>query len=187
MSTHCHFRVAKRGFSRIRSAWLAYLSLSLNFVFPCVAAETADEYQIKAALSYNIARYISWPTKNVGNIKFCIVGNNNVLNGFKGFEEKQINSRSIDVLLLDKFTNASSCQIIFISKGSRDLLPRINVAIGNNPVLTIGEMPGFIGSGGIVNLLPKDGKIILYINQGAAKKSGLKISSKLLRLAEIVE
>ncbi len=187
MSIQCHFRVAKRGFSRIRPAWPAYLALTLSLTSPCVAAETADEYQIKAALSYNIARYTSWPTKNIGIFKFCIVGNNNVLNGFRGFEEKQIDSQPINVLLLNKFTNASSCQIIFIAKGSRDLLPRISAAIGDNPVLTIGEMPDFIESGGIVNLLTKDGKIILYINQSAAKKSGLKISSKLLRLAELVE
>lgn len=187
MPIHCHLRVSERELFRKTPLWLLYLPFALNVFFPgVVAAQTADEYQIKAALSYNIARYTSWPSENQV-VRFCIVGNNAVLNAFKAFEKKQIESLPISILHVTKITDTSSCQVLFISKGNRDLLPRINAAIGTNPVLTISEMPGFNESGGMVNLLTKDEKITLSINQSAVVKSKLKISSKLLRLAELVE
>jgi hypothetical protein len=54
------------------------------------------------------------------------------------------------------------------------------------PILTVGETEHFIETGGIINFLMEDNKVRFEINDVAAKKSKLKISSQLLRLAKRV-
>jgi hypothetical protein len=53
--------------------------------------------------------------------------------------------------------------------------------------LTISEIEGFTQSGGIINFYIEESKIRFEINVGAAEKAGLKISSKLLKLAKITQ
>ncbi len=50
-------------------------------------------------------------------------------------------------------------------------------------LLTVGETPGFLEHGGIINLVEVQGRIRFEINQEAAKRAGLTVSSRLLRLA----
>jgi hypothetical protein len=53
-------------------------------------------------------------------------------------------------------------------------------------VLTVGETEGFIEEGGIINLKLDSGKVQIQINISAAEQAGVRISSKLLSLAQIV-
>jgi hypothetical protein len=53
--------------------------------------------------------------------------------------------------------------------------------------LTVGETEGFAVLGGIINLTVEDNKVHFEINRLAADRAGLKISSKLLRIAKIVK
>jgi hypothetical protein len=52
-------------------------------------------------------------------------------------------------------------------------------------VLTVGEEATFIAGGGIINLTLSDARVRVEINPDAAARAGLRISSKLLSLAEI--
>ena len=54
------------------------------------------------------------------------------------------------------------------------------------PILTIGDGENFIRDGGMIQLVKVEGHIRFEINLDAAKSAGLKISSKLLQLAERV-
>jgi hypothetical protein len=53
-------------------------------------------------------------------------------------------------------------------------------------VLTVGEAPGFIADGGIVNFKLEGGRVRFEINVVAAEQEQIRISSKLLSLAQIV-
>jgi len=52
-------------------------------------------------------------------------------------------------------------------------------------VLTVGESTDFIAQGGIINFVRDAGMIRFEIDQGAATRVGLHISSRLLRLARM--
>src|SRR5690606_7210979 len=52
-------------------------------------------------------------------------------------------------------------------------------------MLTVGDNPAFIRAGGMIRFFSEDSRIRLQINPEAARSSGLMISSKLLRLADI--
>jgi preprotein translocase subunit Sec61beta len=53
-------------------------------------------------------------------------------------------------------------------------------------ILTVGENANFIRLGGMIRFTEENRKIALQINPDAAMAADLVISSKLLRLAEIV-
>jgi hypothetical protein len=54
-------------------------------------------------------------------------------------------------------------------------------------VLTVGDVEGFTQAGGVIRLTNDDRRIALEISLGAADRAFLKISSRLLSLARIVE
>jgi hypothetical protein len=54
-------------------------------------------------------------------------------------------------------------------------------------VLTVGDTEGFTEAGGMINLTIVDQRVHFEINPDAARRAGMKISSKLLSLAKIVK
>jgi hypothetical protein len=81
----------------------------------------------------------------------------------------------------------SECHILFIAgsgkRRSADIINRLR----SSSVLSVGETDSFLQQGGIINFALKDRKVRLQVGIGAADKAGLKISSKLLSLAEVVK
>jgi hypothetical protein len=59
-------------------------------------------------------------------------------------------------------------------------------ALKGTGILTIGDFEGFAEQGGAFNFYLEEGKVRFEINDCAARRENLKISSKLLRLARIV-
>ena len=79
--------------------------------------------------------------------------------------------------------DAINCHILFISGSEKGRLPQILKQLNGRNVLTVGEMPGFTETGGMINFVLEGTKIRFQINNEAANSAGLKISSKLLNLS----
>ena len=56
----------------------------------------------------------------------------------------------------------------------------------NSPILTVGETDSFINEGGIIRFVRSGGRIHFQINPDAAERASLRVSARLLRLADIV-
>jgi len=52
--------------------------------------------------------------------------------------------------------------------------------------MTVGEVEDFARDGGVINFVLRENKVRFEINVSAAERAGLKISSKLLKLADII-
>ena len=153
------------------------------------AQESAPtEYQLKAAFLLNFAKFVEWPpaafAEATSPIVLGVLGNNpfgDVLE--RTVQDKAINSRSVLVKPFRSSVESTNCQILFISTSEKARLPEILASLRGASVLTVGEMDGFTEAGGIINFVRQGNKIRFQINESAAKKAGLKISSKLLSLA----
>jgi hypothetical protein len=62
----------------------------------------------------------------------------------------------------------------------------ILMAAADAPVLTVGETADFIAAGGIIRFTASGRRIRFEINPDAAERVSLRVSSRLLRLADIV-
>jgi hypothetical protein len=89
------------------------------------------------------------------------------------------------VLQLSDPRPAASCQILFVCATERNSLTVI-ADLKRSGILIVGETDGFAADGGVVNFKVEGGRVRLEINVTAGQQQGLRISSKLLSLAEIV-
>ena len=73
-----------------------------------------------------------------------------------------------------------------ISTSEEERLRAILDYLRDRPILTIADMPNFARAGGIISLKTVEDRIRFDINVDAANAADLKLSSKLLRLGNIV-
>jgi len=65
-------------------------------------------------------------------------------------------------------------------------LQKCLVDLKGRSILTVGEMEGFALRGGMIELFTERNRVRFRVNLVAAKAANLRISSKLLELAEVV-
>jgi hypothetical protein len=151
-----------------------------------------SEYQVKAACIYNFTKFVEWPPEAFSNpsspFVIGVIGDD-PFNGElqRAVQDKDVCGRKFVVRHLRNADEARSCQILFISRSERKSIGDILAAVSTLPVLTISETDRFVQSGGIINFLLEQNKVRFEINAAAAKKAGLKVSSKLLDLGRRYE
>ena len=100
-------------------------------------------------------------------------------------EGQQINGNAVHIRL-DQQIDPASCRILFLS--NIDALSQgLNEQTKIHHILLVSDADGFAAQGGMVEFAMRENKLKLVINLPAVKQAGLKLSSKLLRMAEILE
>src|SRR5690606_31730938 len=79
-----------------------------------------------------------------------------------------------------------SCQIIFVTAAANHRQKIVFNTLKGSKALTVGESSGFARQGGMINFIEKDSKIRFEINLRTANEAGLRITSKILRIADLV-
>ena len=177
------------------AAWtLFWLIGGVCFVFtPRLGAQGAAqrEYEIKAAYLYNFINYINWPDRALppagGAITIGVIGQNPFGSALAPLAGKRIKGRSVAVKECASLTDAAGCQIVFISPSEKQRLDEILQGLKDAKVLSVSEIDGFAERGGIINFISERNKIRFEINSEAARRTGLTISSELLKLARLVK
>ncbi len=82
---------------------------------------------------------------------------------------------------------AAPASSMWVSRSEESHLPAILTELKGQSILTVSDAAGFCKDGGIVRFVMEQNKIHFRINPDTAKASHLTVSSKLLRLAEIVQ
>jgi len=166
-------------------------------MLPCVATITTAETpvllenQVKALFLFNFAKYVDWPSQafpsDNATIVIGLVGEGSFGDDFKQvIAGKTINGRTVVVKRVAGEQEYKSCHILFISASQKDHLAEILSAVKGSAILTVGETEQFLAQDGMINLRKKENKIRLEINLGAAQRANLKLSSKLLGVADVV-
>jgi hypothetical protein len=149
-----------------------------------------EEYRVKAAFLFNFAKFVQWPPQAFKSadspIEICVLGQNPFGPSLdQAVQGKMIGDRAFVVREIRNAQQARECHIVFVGAAgwtrSREVLGDIKPCCA----LTVGEMEGFIAGGGMINLRLEDARVRVEINPDAAERARLRISSKLLSLAEI--
>lgn len=173
--------------------WLVFLGLLLfGGRTVCDAApEVSKEYQVKAAFLYNFTKFVEWPASRFSDatspIVIAVLGRNpfgEELNAI--VRERKVNGRGLVVKIIDSADEAAAAHLLFVGADAEDRLAGKMDALQKAGVLTVGESPRFIASGGVINFTLEADKVRFQINPQAGEQTGLKISAQLLKLAMIV-
>jgi hypothetical protein len=152
-------------------------------------AQTADEYQIKAAYMYNFSKFVDWPASTFDSpaqpIVFCIVGQTPLTRALEDtLAGKVVDQRPLVFRQLSDSKQAGKCQVLFISSPDKKPLRQALDEVKSFNLLTVGEAENFTNEGGVIRFLLDAGRVHLEFNLDAADAARLRISSKLLSLGK---
>jgi uncharacterized protein DUF4154 len=170
---------------------LALAALCVAWPPVAVRADLPTEYEVKAAYLYNFARFVEWPPAALPaagqSFVVAVLG----VDPFGGALEatlagKRIMQRDLSVRRVTRVEEAAGAQIVFISASESPRLTRVLTALEGQGVLTVSDMDDFARQGGMIGFRMEQRKVRFDINPQPAARARLKISSQLLRLAQVV-
>ncbi|MCQ8104086.1 YfiR family protein [Methylomonas sp. SURF-2] len=141
------------------------------------------EYQLKTAYLFHFAELAEWPEAT--HVVICLQGNHPIRSYLPVLNGQHINNKAV-LVKFDIPIAIAECQILFFS----DLDALSNTVLEQAQkfhVLLVSDVENFAQTGGMIQFTLRDNKLKLVVNLSAVKLAGLKLSSKLLRMAEILE
>jgi hypothetical protein len=157
-----------------------------------MTAQAQSEEEIKAAFLFNFARYVEWPENAFASsatpVSICMFASE----GFSGVVSqivsgKNVGDRPVAVSILEDLSLTGDCHILYLDSASELSSQALIEGLSETHVFTVSDRRGFAEEGGVANFFRLGDRIRFEINPSAAERAGLKISSRLLRLAKVVE
>lgn len=169
------------------------ITLSSGWI-PCTDADDSAElleYKIKTAFLFNFAKFIDWPANSFNSdtneFTIGIIAPPKLASATKILRNKTVKGAPVKIITFESAEELQPCHILFLAENDSKLIADVINKFKNSPVLTVADVSGFASQGGVINFIKVDNTIRFEINPEAAQKKDLKISSKLLSLARIVE
>ena len=155
-------------------------------------AVRAAASQVEAVFLFNFAQFVEWPADvrsdgSSGSLAFCVFGDEPLFSALtQSLAGKTINGRALVALQADGPQRAQRCDIAFIGVTEKKRMDEVLDAFAGAGVLSISDLDQFARHGGMIELTRKTDKIRFVVNIDAVTRNGLRISSKLLQLAEVL-
>jgi hypothetical protein len=152
-------------------------------------AEAVEEYHVKGAFLLNFAKFVEWPAQAFkdGSAPFeiCILGDNPFGPGLNLAARQTVAAnRPVSVRQVSEPEQAGQCQMVFVSASEKKRTRKLLEAVQGGSVLTVGESDGFLASGGVIDFKLDGERVRIEISTAAADRAKLRISAKLLSLAQ---
>jgi YfiR/HmsC-like len=172
-------------------SWLAGAAAA---AVACGAAAAAGqrsgtaEADIKAAFLFNFTKFVEWPaTAPAGPFQICTLADA----AFDSVLVRTLTGESTDGRPIVRSTPegpefARTCHILFISRAENLHADRWMAAVRGQPVLVVVESKSAEDAGAHITFVIDDNRVKFDVDDDAASRAGLKISSKLLRVARHV-
>lgn len=132
---------------------------------------------LKVAYVYNFTKFIDWPAADSGSVlTLCLIEPDPELEvQFRALDGRSVGEARMRLLRLSPADDISACHVLY----SEEPLP----VAGDSGVLVVTDQSR---PGSVINFSVTGQKLRFDIDRGEARRRGLKISSRLLRLAREV-
>ena len=156
------------------------------------AQAPSREYQLKAVFLFNFTQFVDWPANAFENDQSPLVIGVIGENPFGAYLTQTVSGEKINghPLIIQYYKNEEeikACHILFVNIRETKKLEQILETIKGRDILTVSDYPDFLKQDGMIKFVTNNNKIKLQINMEACKESKMVLSSKLLRLAEIIK
>lgn len=152
----------------------------------------------RAELILNFAKYAHWPQadspQQQGRWSICLVSaDQSLLTGFSALDLLELDGLPVELVELAELedsghgANATYCHLLYLSQQlpATQLLAWLAVT-RDRPILTISDYPEFAQSGGMIEMLPDDGRYRFDVDYRQVQRNGLKLASGMLKMARAV-
>jgi len=144
----------------------------------------ADLLQLKAAFIYRFAQLTQWPPPPARDFTYCVAGDVPLQEALRALSQT---TAGVHIVALSEPQRATQCQLLVLGNGVRGDLRRWQEALGDDPVLIVGENPESFRNGAVIGLVIEPNGLAFRINQTESKRRGLAISYQMLKLAREVK
>jgi hypothetical protein len=170
------------------------------------------EYKVKAAFVYNFLKFVvggrfgaadekaGSDSDPNGTIVVGVCGKVSSKESFAELQGKPVKDKQVKVQFFKGFDDLKDseqkipdqhpqmaeirkCHVLFVCPSEKPFWPRVLPLLQKEGILLVGDTPGFLEAGGIINLVIEDKKVRFEVNLAAAARGKLQIRSSLLRLA----
>jgi uncharacterized protein DUF4154 len=156
------------------------------------AQESLTEYQVKAAYLFNFLKFVEFPSEAFADplapMVIGVVGEDPFGSALPQVViGKTVQGRDLVVRLYRPGEELRGAHLLFISASERKRIPMILSSLHGTSVLTVSDAVGFVDAGGMIQFLKENDRVRFAINVDATNQAKLKMSSKLLSLAKVVD
>jgi len=146
------------------------------------------ENDVKAAFLYNFTRFVEWPPSPPDEpFRLCAVADTAFIAALdRTLADESVGGRPLVRAETRSVEDARHCSILYVGSGHSEQGAPLLAAVRDLPVLTVGEGSQFLKKGGAIGFLLENNRVRFEISLAAVQRSGLKASSKLLRVARSV-
>lgn len=150
------------------------------------------EYEVKAAALYNIIAFTDWPESAFASadapLVIAVFGRGSPITGIIAdlMQKESWRGRRFALQRNPTPAEARAAHVVFVARTEETRWPFLRSQFAGRPVLTVGDADDFAEQAGIVQLGIVRNKLHLTVNLAAARAAKLQISSKVLRLAEVI-
>jgi len=153
-------------------------------------AQTATAPALTAAFLYNFAKFTEWPAEVLpanAALVLCVAGDSRVHKALEAATRgRDVAGHPLVVRNMELQGPVHACHLLYAddldTKRALQLLERLRGA----PVLSISDLETFAQLGGSANIFSEDGRMRFAVNLDATQRTKLRLSSNVLRLAQIV-
>ena len=177
-----------------RARWRPLVALAcagalVPSVGPALAAEPAPtEYQLKAVFLFNFAQFVEWPRDAFASadtpLSICVLGKDpfgsNLDDAVRG---ESVAGRRLVVERHADVAGVGSCHILFVPAAQSREIEALAAGARDSRTLLVTDGPQ---TEAMIGFVKERNRIRLRVNLAAVNAAHLTISSKLLRIAEIV-
>ena len=157
----------------------------------CVQAQSVSESAVKAAFLYKFTSFVDWPPgtfpRGDDALVIGVLGNDAVAADLEQvLAGRSVNGRALGVRRLREGDPLRGLHVLFLGAG-REAKVRELVLATPGPVLVVTEQEGGLRLGAVLNFVNDGGKIRFTASLTAAEARGLRLSARLLAVAQSVE
>jgi len=169
----------------LMSLWLLSASAS--------GAEATEnlEQRVKAAFLYQFAAYVEWPPYSFvqadSPVTIAVMGAEPLAAELSQVVAgRTVGGRALAVKRVRPGESLAGVHILFVGKAENSQLSQLAQGAKPRPILTVTESDGALAQGSMINFVLVDRRVRFEIALDSAEKSGLKLSSRLLAVAQDV-
>ena len=150
-----------------------------------------SQAEIGAAFIFNFAKFTEWPPQSFADgstpVTVCFLGGQDVRSAFQSITAgKTVNGRLVRAHDVKSAAEIHACQIVYTDSPDIAVITGVLKNSRQCSALAIGTSDDFLLRGGMIRLLVESNRMRFDVNVGAAERTKIRLSSKLLALARSV-
>ena len=149
------------------------------------------EHQVKAAFLYKFAGYVDWPSTSFARpdtpLTIAVAGADAIAAELvQATSGRTVEGRTVTVKRVKAGESLAGVHILFVGKAESARLSQWAQSAQQHSALIVTESDGALAQGSVINFVMADRRVRFEVALDSAEKSKLKLSSRLLAVAQQV-